>query len=465
MLINFIPYKLAKHLKPHYKKSLNYAIIDGILWAMMFGLGENFLIPFALFFGASSFLVSLIPGIGQLSIAVSNLFSPAFINKFQKRKILIIITNEIHAFSWILILFSTLYFKNPIFIIIFYAFGVLSTSFAMTPWYSWMNDLIPVKIRGSYWGLKNKIVGFAQIGATLLGGFMLSLFKNSNNTLAGFSLIIVLSFLFRGFSFYPLLKQHEPKMKTTHKKQTSFFLFLKSLNKTNLGKFIIFNSLLTFASAMMFPFISVFLIKTLHFSYLQFSIIIFLGSFFMFLSMSYWGNLSDKYGNYKIIKITSIVVPFLTLGWVIFRNFYILLSLNAINGFFWAGFFLSTQNFIFDNSTKSKIHINMAYFFVFNNLFAFFGSITGGILTKIITKPFIQNILPFIKYTPQRLEIIFFISLILKTLTIIFFIKTFHEITTKPKIHNTFLVFIFKPAITYIKKIVHTNINKKIRKK
>ena len=53
---------LKKIDDPKIRSSLVYSIIDGCLWAVMFGFCDSYIVPFILSFEASSFMASLNSG-------------------------------------------------------------------------------------------------------------------------------------------------------------------------------------------------------------------------------------------------------------------------------------------------------------------------------------------------------------------------------------------------------------------
>ena len=59
--------KFLKQIKDEkIRKGLYYSVLDGVLWACMFGVSENYIAPFIVFFGASVMQVSLLQGFSQL---------------------------------------------------------------------------------------------------------------------------------------------------------------------------------------------------------------------------------------------------------------------------------------------------------------------------------------------------------------------------------------------------------------
>lgn len=318
--------------------ALYYSIIDGILWALMYGFSENYIVPFALLFNATVLQVTFINASNQLGLGVGQLLGAKFINNYPSyRKILPIICNAIHASSWVLIFFLTLKTKNVYTIIIIYSLGILATNFAGPSWLSWMNDIVPVKLRGEYWGSRNRILGIFQFIGIITAGLLLYNFKIMNKELLAFGILFSTAFLFRFSGVFALKKQYAPKMRIPEKAEIfKFNIFLTKLATTNFGKFSVFCFLMTFSVNFMAPLIPIFILKYLGFNYIQYTVIIMLSLILSFVFMTYWGPLSDKYGNYRILFITAISLPVISLMWVFIRDFYLLCILQILSGFVWA---------------------------------------------------------------------------------------------------------------------------------
>jgi len=445
-----LPKKTFGVLPRKIKTSLNASIFDGYLWAMMWGLGEMFVIPFAVFFQASSLMVSLINGLTQIGISISNVLGANFIEYYRNRKKLAIITNILHASSYLFIFFFTLITKDPAVILIFFVAGLVCTSFSSAGWTSWMNELVPERIRGRFWGLRNKYINLFQIIAALIGGAILSLAKKFDITLFGFGFLFISAFFFRAASFIPLSKQYEPTMAAPSKKERiSFFDFIFSLPKSNFGRFTIFNIFFTLSTSLMPALTTIFLLKTIKVSYLELSIINIALSLSSAFLMPYWGKITDNYGNYKVLAFTACGILLIPLGWTFFRETIWFIILNIFAGFFWSGFALSSQNFILDNVDKRVLHYNVAYYNALNNFMAFVGSVLGGILAKAFQSISLERFLIF-TFTESKLEIVFFISFILRLIIIVLLLKTFTEIKRKKPLSNTVYIFIIQPAIEYL---------------
>jgi len=434
------------------RDGLKYSIYDGILWAIMFGLGENYIIPFALAIGATALQVSFISASGQLAVSVSQIIGANFIQKYKKRKKLAIFCNKIHALSWVFIFFISYITKNPDFIIPFYFIGLASTNFAGPGWLSWMNDIVPAKLRGEFWGVRNKLIGLMQFLSICVAGILLHFFSKDFETLMiTFGVLFNLAFLARYLSIIPLGKQYEPEMAVSKKSlKFTFVIFLKKLSETNFGRFVLFSIFMTLAVNIMAPLVPVFLLKSLKYNYFEYMVVILSAMVSSFLSMTYWGPLSDKYGNYRIIVVTAIGLPFISLGWAFFKNFYLLIFIQIFSGFIWSGFNIATLNFIFDAVKRENIPKISAYFNLLNNILAFLGSTLGGVLTKFLP----EKEFSFLNFAPHNYEIIFLISAFLRILVILLFIRAFKEVRkfveSSPPFHH---FYVYGPFINIINKI------------
>jgi MFS family permease len=427
------------------KKGLIYAIWDGILWACMFGLAENYIVPFALVLGATTLQVSLIQGTAQLGVGMAQLLGARFILKFRKRKQLAILCSRLHAFSWLFMFFASFWTKSPWSVLIFYFLGLSAANFGGPGWVSWMNDLVPKNLRGEYWGLRNRIIGIAQFVFISLAGIVLHVAEGADKEIFAYGVLFTLAFAARFANFIPLGRQYEPPMSVpAFTSEFKFTIFLTKLLTTNFGRFALFIILMTFSINLIGPIIPVYIIKSLGFNYIQFTIVTMTAIVASFVFMTYWGRLSDMYGNYRILFITAIALPVLPVGWLLLRNFYGLIVLQVFSGFVFAGFNLATTNFIFDAVRRENISKIMAYFNTLNTFCAFLGALTGGLLVNLISH-YDLSVSLLNKFTD-----VFAVSSLLRIAVILFFIRRFkevREVEVSPALH---FFYIYRPATNII---------------
>jgi MFS family permease len=218
-------------------------------------------------------------------------------------------------------------------------------------------------------------------------------------------------------------KQYEPKIKLKKSYYFSFTAFLINGRKTNFGKFTIFRALFTFASSIASPLFVVYLLRYLGFNYSTYMVIILAGTIFSLLVMELWGKMADKYGNYRVLIITSILIPLIPILWIVSPSpIYLIFVPTLISGISWAGFNLASGNFIYDNVSQERRGLAVSYFNMLHGIGLFLGAGLGAILIRYLSVSFIQPIL-----------LIFIISGIARMLVVGVFIPHLREIRKAEK--------------------------------
>ena len=433
---------LKKIADARIKKGLLNAIWDGILWAIMFGFAENYIVPFALVFGATTLQVSLIQGMAQLGVGVAQLLGSQFIIKFRKRKQLTILTSRLHAFSWLFVFFVTFWTQNPWAILIFYFLGVSVGNFGGPAWISWMNDIVPENLRGEYWGTRNRIIGIAQLVFIAIAGIVLQLAKHGGQEIFAYGILFMLAFIARFVNFIPLTRQYEPPMSVpAFTYEFKFRIFLTKLGPTNFGRFALFSILITFAANLIGPLVPVYILQDLDFNYIQFTIVMMAATIFASVFMTYWGPLADRYGNYRILGVAALGLPILALSWALVKNFYLLIFVQVFSGFVWAGFNLATTNFIFDAVRRENISKIMAYFNTLNTFCAFLGALTGGLLVNVFSQYDLS------RFWLNKFTAVFAVSALLRIAVIVLFFSRFTEVRRVDFSPPLYFFYMYRPLL------------------
>ncbi|MDD3819263.1 MAG: MFS transporter [Actinomycetota bacterium] len=438
---------LAKIDDPKIRSSLIYSIIDGCLWAVMFGFCENYIVPFILSFGANSFMASLIQGIFFLGILFGQIIGPLLIKLKGQRKAVAVTTIRIQSICILLIILVAYLTKSPALLILLYFISTTSSNAGGPAWISLMNDLVPRKLRGAYWSIRNRFIGFTQFISIIIAGICLFVFKKIGMEIVGYSILFVAGAIARFLCGFFMSKQYEPPLETTNSQdEFRFIIFLRKIFTTNFGRFALFQFLMAFSVNIMSPILNIHVIESLHFNYIQFMAYTLSFMAASFISVTYWGALSDRYGNYKIIATTSISLPILAFIWIFNRNFYTILLTQIFSGFVWSGFNLSTQNFLFDAVRRENVAKISSYYSILTNLFAFAGTTLGGILTLFTKRLHITF------FTSNNYELIFILSFLLRTFVALFLIRSFKEVRNVEAAPSLAHFYIYMPVNNIVNK-------------
>ncbi len=382
-----------KTLKRETKK---LSIEEGISYSVMDSAGLRYITPYALSLGANNAQIGFLTSIPSLLGNFSQLFTFRAIKKSSRKKV---ITTGVllQALMWLPMLAVGYFFfyKNlnqdisSILIIVFYTLLTLFGTFVSPAWNSLMKDVVG-KETGKYFGNRNKILGAVALLAMLVSGLMLNYFGKINLFL-GFAILFGIAFASRLISWTLLKKHYEPKLKFKQDSYFNFWQFVRRIPQSNFGKFSVFISLMMLATAIASPFFAVYMLKYLRFNYMIWTLIVISSSLSSLLSMPLWGKFADKFGNLKVLRFTGAFVPMVPIVWLLTPlvikidvNLVIIYLFIAefISGFMWAGFNLSSVNFIYDAVSRQKISLCVAYYNILHGIGVFIGATLGGFIAS-----------------------------------------------------------------------------------
>ncbi|MCX7956830.1 MAG: MFS transporter [Endomicrobia bacterium] len=433
-------------------KSLYFSFIDGIFASIMTGFTMNYVIPFGLVLGAKNFQIGLLNALPQFFGSLIQLLTADFVEKLKSRLRIISIFVYFHGLSFFLVLLLLFnnFNKADLFIFITTLSTVL-TSVAGPAWWSLMSDTVDKEKYGEYFAWRGKVLGVVSLISSFIAGFFLGIMQDK---FVAFVILFSLSGLMRIISGYFISKMEDIPFEINKEKRFNYIDFVKRYKESNLVKYVIFISLFNFAVAISSPFFSVYMLKDLRLSYYEYTVVTLSTSITTLLFLPFWGRMADKIGNVRIIKITGFFICFVPILWIFSENVFYLIFINAIAGYLWAAFNLSTVNFIFDAASQEVRTRCISYFGFTNGMFVFLGNLLSGW--------FATHLPSLVK--GSKLLTLFLLSGILRLFFVILFKDKFKEVKSVEEIDRKQLLFIvlgIKPVLDFGKEIIYPTYLKK----
>ncbi|MBS3140555.1 MFS transporter [Candidatus Woesearchaeota archaeon] len=425
------------------KKSLKYSIGDGITTSVMDGSGSSYISPFAIALGASNTQIGFLSSIPGLFSPLSQLITVRLLPRIKSRKKVVLTVVLLQALTWLPIMLLPFIMKSNQVNLLIILFTLLAAfgSFGGPVWASWMGDLIKSEERGKYFGNRNSIAGLTAIVFSFISAYLLDVL--SAKLFIAFTIMFSTAMLGRLLALYFLNKQYEPEFSFNPEYYFSFTQFLKKMPYTNFGKFSIYFALIVFTTNIAAPFFAVYMLKNLHFTYLEYMIVTITATLASLIGMRFWGKISDLYGNIKTLYILGFFVSLVPLWWVFNQNILFLICIQLVSGFAWGGFNLSASNFIYDVVSREKRALAIAYFNVLNGIAVFLGASLGALLLKFNLITFMEPIL-----------FIFLISAVLRLIVHIFLRKNIHEARSVKQLNHIVELVNFIPMQGFVTQII-----------
>lgn len=428
-------------------KARRQSIKEGIFASAKMSFGDRFIHPFAIAINTSNPLVALLTSISGLLGPLSQLISAQKFEKYSRKKV-VMFAVLLESLMWlpfiaIAILFSKGIITSllPVLLLLSFSIYIIMANASHPHWFSWMGDIVDAKYRGRWFSKRNLLTGIASVTLAILAAIFLDYFKNIDLTMIGFAILFSLALISRFISWMTFKKQYEPKLNFKKRNYFSFWSFLKKAPKNNFGKFTIFRALFAFAGAISGAVWSIYLLRYLGFSYFTYMIILISEVVFSLLLVKLWGKLADKYGNYKVLIITTLFLPITPILWVLHPSpIYLIFVPALIGGVAWGGFALATSNFIYDNVGKQKRSLGSSYYTMLWGIGVSAGAGVAALLIKYLTIELVEPII-----------LIFILGAVVRMIVVAWWIPKLKEVrktkklTTK-KLEETILKEI-KPAL------------------
>ncbi|URA09644.1 MFS transporter [Thermospira aquatica] len=207
------PLSSSRAKKKGLSSSLRASVIDGCFYTMMVGFGESFFGAYVVALQASHFVIGLIGSLPQTMGSLTQLLSIQAVRFFKSRKRMVSTLVLFQAFFYIPITLGMLLPRSYgialilLSVTLYFTLGMI----VVPAWIEWMGYLVPEKLRGRYYGIRNSITGFFSLFSFLIGGLILQFMDQQNLVWFGYGILFGLAFVSRLFSYWYLLQVDDAK--------------------------------------------------------------------------------------------------------------------------------------------------------------------------------------------------------------------------------------------------------------
>lgn len=372
-----------KSRKTNVRESLRSSFKDGIFAAFMAGVTEYYTTPLALFLGATVQQVGLITALPNLLSSLSQFFAVRVIYWVGGRvKLLVrLVFSQASLILCIGILPWLGTGGRVELLLVFLILAALCGGLAGPAWGSLMSDYIPSSKRGRYFGWRNRTVGAVTVGSLIGAGLLLNLFRERSYS-AAFCILFGLAALARYASAYFITRMDEPPQRKDPASDFTFVMFVARFTQSNYLKFVVFTACLNFACYLAAPFFTVFMLRDLQLSYINYMALQVGSSLAALVALPLWGRHADLVGNVRVLRLSAFFAAIIPAFWLVSHHPFYLMLIQIWGGFSWSGVTLSATNFIYDAVTPQKRVRCIAYFNVINGVAIVLGSSLGGFLAS-----------------------------------------------------------------------------------
>lgn len=383
--------------------------------------------------------------------AISQIFLITYYKRIKKYKFLVCITAMLR-FLFVLIYFIPLLSirssTKALFIVILYALAQIFVQIGTPASQDWIASLVPSRLRGRYFAIKDSIAVFVVSTTMLFMGILLDYFK-STNILLGFIFVGIFILILVVINVVTLSMMKEPRVsyvnedgkemhgrlakrnrqaEVTKEGNGSGILseIKEALQNRKFRKAFMVQGMYTLAFYIATPFTASYQINQLALPYTFIMLVNFLANLYRIFLSPKLGRLADKYGMAKILRYTlfALGLNLLATALTVPGNAYpmqIISSILASTAWAFVGIGLFGLQLDFFKNEKRMVWLTLTS--SINGVLGFVFSVIGGILLDYLQKsPLTLGGVQI--YGQQVLNFIGFIILVITVLYIRFRIET-----------------------------------------
>ncbi|THU34149.1 MFS transporter [Niastella caeni] len=383
------------------KTGLHLILKDGLATETMNTLtAGTFLVAIALYMGASNIQIGILAALPTLT-NIFQLVSVWLVQRFNNRRKITVIGAFCARVPLLVIGTLPLLFSNSASVsalIFLLSFQYLFASIAGGSWNSWMRDLIPQQILGSYFSHRSRLMQILNVTLSLFIALSIDHIKEHYPAyeITAYAGMFIISGITGMWGVYALARTPEPK--PTPINDNIVKLFSKPLTVPNFRKLLVFNSIWIFAFNLVTPFFSVYMMKTLGLPLVYVICLNIVSQVSSITSIKLWGRCSDRYSNKTIIRICAPVYIGCIMAWSVIgvMNAALLLPLlvvmHILMGASNAGITLALQNIGLKLAPAEEGIVYLVTKNIVTAVFSATAPLVGGLLADFFTSHFVIHL-------------------------------------------------------------------------
>jgi MFS family permease len=258
----------------------------------------------------------------------------------------------------------------------------ISASAGSVFWTSMIADMVPAKVRGRYFGIRNTIHwAFASL-SLLASGLILE----HSSQRGGFLILYAVSAICIVWNTYELLNYPNPPFEKSIASSRAGML-LKPFKDPEFMKATSFLSLFILIQNIAVPLFSFAMLSVLKISYLWVTVITSVQMVVMMISYYFWGNLNTRYASKTLLMWCLPLIAAACLLWAgmeVLPLLLVLIVVHILLGIGTGGYNLLAFNFMIGDTPKTERPMYIAIFSALTGFTGFIGPLVGGTIYNII---------------------------------------------------------------------------------
>ena len=371
------------------RRAMRISMLDGIFAVQYTTLTAGpFLTAFLLALGASAPQIGLVGALPLLGGLLQPVGAELIRRKGGRRKGLVLRAALVDALLWSATMAAVLWLPPATALavaIVILAVQQAATAFVGAAWTSWISDLVPVRLRGRYFGRRNFVANAFGAATAALAGWLVR--TAPGDPLPVYLLFFGIGVASRLISIRYLRRQPEPRPAASPRGGL-WAHFRKPVEDPAYRRYLVFGAAWGFSVWFAAPFFTVYMISELGLGVDAVMGFAAISTVSNLLGQRVWGRICDTYGDKQVMSLAGLIVALHPLWWIFTTGsglgFYLFPLLSISGGFSWGGFTLATGNLMMRLAPEAGKTSFFAMQAALGGAFGAAGSLLGGVLAGML---------------------------------------------------------------------------------
>lgn len=336
------------------------SVVEGILFALMVGVGESYFVANAIRIGASPFELGLVIALPLLVGSLGPAIALRVLRLTPFRRRIVVAAASGQACVLFLLSASNLLgcLTVPLLVAALCVYQLCSQA-AGTVWASWYGDLVPLRLRASWFARRTRLVHLATFLGLVAGGVALHALEGATTPEAGggpelgFVVVFLAAGVLRSASAAVLRLSPEPRFSglSSTGQLGRFFVTRRGRNAIRL---LVGGALFHVAVYVSSPYFAPYMLEDLRLGYLGYMTALASQVVIKFVTMPYWGRLVDRFGPRHAWSAAIVLAAAVPLPWLFVTGLGGVVAAQLMSGFAWGGYEVALFALLLQSSTSSN---------------------------------------------------------------------------------------------------------------
>lgn len=369
---------------------MRVSVADATSHGLMVGIGETYLPAFALAIGLGEVTAGLVASLPLMMGGLLQVVTPWLLQKGLSEQRCVVIASLIQGLAFFPLMVAALVgYISPVSLLLcasLYWAGGLSGGPA---WNSWIDKLIPRRIRANYFAGRTRSAQIATACGFLGGGILLQSSRYAGWETQAFALLFLIAWLARTYSVCMLAIHRSPGDVPQRKISTACDVAKvdsskKSTELVSPRNLILYLAMVQGMVQISGPFFTPYMLKHLQMSYMSFAALIATAFIAKIVALATWGKFAKRQGAQWLLLLGGLLIIPLSSLWIVSESFFWLMFVQAMSGICWAAYELGFFLMLFESVPIARRVRLLTIYNVANTSAWCCGAMLGGLVLSYI---------------------------------------------------------------------------------